>query len=219
MQPVGERYLRMYSNQTFNPDGTCFDWDEMRHKEQHDSNLSSNGSITPKSLGSSMHSRLSEKRRQENDVLNIQDSPSIVSNVISNRRDRAQEVFGPHSSSPIATSEQQRMNQRSQLVSMRSSKRQERMTERRGGLEKMEQMIMQGERLREIERLKQEAQRNAVPSEMAEFMEWENNEDLEDDDLLAFIEKQESYKKELEQFLSNPNKNVYENNSFSNYHT
>ncbi|CAI1957931.1 hypothetical protein SEUBUCD646_0E01920 [Saccharomyces eubayanus] len=209
----------MYSNHALNPDGTCFNWDQMRLEEQSDSNLSSNGSITPKSVGYSMHSRLSEKRQQENDALNIQDSPSIVSSVISNRRDRAQEVFGPHSSSPIATSEQQRINQRSQLVSMRSSKRQQRMTEKRGGLEKMEQMIMQGERLREIERLKQEAQRNAVPSDMAEFMEWENNEDLEDDDLLAFIEKQESYKKELEQLLNNPNRNAHANNLFSDYHT
>lgn len=54
---------------------------------------------------------------------------------------------------------------------------------------------------------------------MAEYMEWQNNEDLEDDELLAFIEKQETYKNELEHFLNNANKNVYENNSYPNSHT
>ena len=73
---------------------------------------------------------------------------------------------------------------------------------------------MQGEHLREMQRLKQEAQKNALPSDMAEYMEWQNNEDLEDDELLAFIEKQETYKNELEHFLNNANKNVYENNSY-----
>ena len=87
------------------------------------------------------------------------------------------------------------------------------MTELRGGLDKMEEMVMQGEHFREIQRLKQEAQKNSIPSDIAEYMEWQNNEDLEDDELLAFIEKQETYKKELEQLL---NKGDKESNTFSN---
>ncbi|CAI4060513.1 hypothetical protein SKDZ_05G1840 [Saccharomyces kudriavzevii ZP591] len=208
----------MYSMHNLNSDDTSFNWGETKPAEQRGSNISSDGSLTPQSLGPSTY-RLSENKRQQNDIFNVEDSPSVVSDVISNRQDRSQDFFGPHSSSPIATSERQKTNQRSRLKSMRSSKRQEKMTEKRGGLEKMEQMVMQGEHLREIERLRQEAQKNAVPSDMAEFMEWENNEDLEDDELLSFIERQETYKRELEQFLNNPNKNVYKNDFSSNSYT
>lgn len=205
----------MCGNHNLNSDDSCFSWNEEKAAEPYGPNVSFDRSLTPQSLRTSTH-RLSEEKKQQNGTIHIDDSPSVVSDVISNRRDRSQDFFGPHSSSPIAPSERQRADQRSRLESMRSTKRQNKMTKIRGGLEKMEEMIMQGEYLREMRRLKQEAQKNAVPSDMAEYMEWQNNEDLEDDELLDFVEKQETYKQELEQLLNNANKNVHENNSFPN---
>ncbi|QHS72894.1 Rtt105p [Saccharomyces paradoxus] len=205
----------MYGNHNLNSDDSCFNWNEEKAAEPYRPNVSFDRSLTPQSLRTSTH-RLSEEKKQQNGVIHIDDSPSVVSDVISNRRDRSQDFFGPHSSSPIAPSERQRADQRSRLESMRSTKRRDKMTKIRGGLEKMEEMIMQGEHLREMRRLRHEAQKNTVPSDMAEYMEWQNNEDLEDDELLDFVEKQETYKKELEQLLNNANKNVHENNSFPN---
>ncbi|CAI4038577.1 SMKI05G1885 [Saccharomyces mikatae IFO 1815] len=202
----------MYDNYTLSSDDICFNWNEKKPSEQYYPNDSSDQSLTPQSLRSSMH-RLSEKKHQRNDTSQIEGSPSVVSDIILNRRDRSQDFFGPHSSSPIASSERHRADQRSRLECMRSTKRREKMTELRGGLDKMEEMVMQGEHFREIQRLKQEAQKNSIPSDIAEYMEWQNNEDLEDDELLAFIEKQETYKKELEQLL---NKGDKESNTFSN---
>ncbi|CAD6624337.1 BAG_1a_G0015400.mRNA.1.CDS.1 [Saccharomyces cerevisiae] len=208
----------MYSNHNLNSDDCCFDWNEEKAAELQRTGVSFDRSLTPQSLRTSTR-RLSEENKQQSGTMHIDTSPSVVSDIISSRRDRSQDFFGPHSSSPIAPSERQRADQRSRLESMRLTRRRDKMTKVRGGLEKMEEMIMQGEHLREMQRLKQEAQKNALPSDMAEYMEWQNNEDLEDDELLAFIEKQETYKNELEHFLNNANKNVYQNNSYPNSHT
>lgn len=64
---------------------------------------------------------------------------------------------------------------------------------------------MEGERLRELETLKRQAEQNCIPPTHIDELEQEQLDELErleDDELLDLLELHEGYEKELENLLS-----------------
>lgn len=83
----------MYSNHNLNSDDCCFDWNEEKAAELQRTGVSFDRSLTPQSLRTSTR-RLSEENKQQSGTMHIDTSPSVVSDIISSRRDRSQDFLG-----------------------------------------------------------------------------------------------------------------------------
>ena len=147
--------------------------------------------------------RGSEKYRTLTDMKSDEHNDSVVEELLSNRKELYQETFSPVSSSPIEYQRQQLSNQKRQKEQKRRNMaKQEKVLAHRGGLEKMEQFIMSGERSRELQVLGKQAEDNSIPPEIAEEIEKEQQEDLSDDDLIELLTNQSHWEQELELMLS-----------------
>lgn len=82
----------MYSNHNLNSDDCCFDWNEEKAAELQRTGVSFDRSLTPQSLRTSTR-RLSEENKQQSGNMHIDTSPSVVSDIISSRRDRSQDFW------------------------------------------------------------------------------------------------------------------------------
>lgn len=127
---------------------------------------------------------------------------SIVNDILTSRSNKSYDMMNPLSSSPIRAHENTRREQQNKLKAERNSKRSEKIVKSRGGLDAMEQFIMENERSRKMKRLEMEANQYVIPSEYADNLEQEQEESLEDEDLMKFIESKEIYELELERLLS-----------------
>lgn len=121
---------------------------------------------------------------------------SITDSILAKRKQTCQENHPAHS----PTTSKSRIDRLAQR--QRTDKRQRRATQARGGLEKMEQFVMAGEHLEELQRLSLQAQENTLTPDLAQIFEQEAWEDLEDDDLIEYVEQQEQLDQELHRIMS-----------------
>lgn len=129
-------------------------------------------------------------------------SESLTDGIFSSRRAQYRENFPAYSSSPTRSHKKQQEERKQHIENIRSIKLDDRVMDRRGGLDNMEKFVMIGEHLQEVNQLKLQAQQHVIPPELAETLEKEQQEDLEDDELMEFIDRKEKWDKELEQVLS-----------------
>ncbi|CCD22317.1 Rtt105p NDAI_0A01590 [Naumovozyma dairenensis CBS 421] len=139
---------------------------------------------------------------------------SIVDDILDRRRNRYTDDNIITSSPTSSTSKSRADKKHEKMNLLRDNQRQEKLVSIRGGLDKMEQFVMEGERLREIESLKQEAEIHAIPTSYIDEFEQESasedeeenvsddSDELEDDELIRMLELQEGYEKELEKLMS-----------------
>lgn len=124
---------------------------------------------------------------------------SITDTILSKRQQIHKEMQPGYSPSPT----QSRLDTHNRIAHrQRAEKRHKRVDQARGGLEKMEQFVMNGEHLQELQRLSLQAQENALTVDCALLLEQEAQEDLEDDELIEYIEQQEQTEVELDKLLS-----------------
>ncbi|QLQ79223.1 hypothetical protein HG537_0B05700 [Torulaspora globosa] len=127
------------------------------------------------------------------------DHESITNSILAKRKRISQEQRPTHS----PTTSKSRIDTYNRLAQrQRTEKRQERATQLRGGLEKMEQFIMNSEHLEELQRLSLQAQENTISPDLAQKFEQEAQEDLEDDELIQYFEHQEQLDQEIDRILS-----------------
>lgn len=129
-------------------------------------------------------------------------SESLADGIFSSRKTQFRENFPAYSSSPTRSHKKLHEEQKQHVEHIRSTKRDDRVMDRRGGLDRMEKFVMKGEHLQEVNQLALQAQQHVIPPELVETMEKEQQEDLEDDELIEFIDRKEKWDKELEQVLS-----------------
>lgn len=124
---------------------------------------------------------------------------SITDTILARRKQMSKESLPRYSPTPTKsrTDGQNRLAQR-----QRTEKRHQRATEKRGGLENMEQFVMNGEQLEELQRLSLQAQENTMTPDFAQLLEQEAQEDLEDDELIDLIDRREQLDQELDSILS-----------------
>ncbi|SMN18247.1 similar to Saccharomyces cerevisiae YER104W RTT105 Protein with a role in regulation of Ty1 transposition [Maudiozyma saulgeensis] len=129
---------------------------------------------------------------------------SVVSDLVNDRRERSGQSNKLNiQSSPLA--ERNRKDEQSRkLNEMRTTRNDKKRIERRGGLDKMEEMVMDGEKAIEDKRLHHNATEHSIPAELAADIEKEQQEEMElyDDDLIEFIEQKEQWERELEEMMS-----------------
>lgn len=85
---------------------------------------------------------------------------------------------------------------------LRDDKRSHKVAHNRGGLDKMELFVMNSELSQELQRLSLQAQENALPPDLAESFEREQQEDLEDDALIHYMDQRDQLDQELESMLA-----------------
>ncbi|KAG0669110.1 hypothetical protein C6P45_004051 [Maudiozyma exigua] len=132
-------------------------------------------------------------------------SRSIVDNIIVDRQERSANSSKLGIQSSPLTDKLNRISQRQRLDDMRQSKKENKKSMRRGGLEKMEWFVMNGEKIIEDKNLKVDADKHMIPVDILAELEKEQEEEmelLEDDDLIEFIEQKEHWEKELEDMMA-----------------
>ena len=144
--------------------------------------------------------------QMNNSFTQKEDSPrSVVGSIIVDRQERSanSSKLGLHSS-PLAE-KLNRIDQRQKLENIRQCKKENKRSIRRGGLEKMEWFVMNGEKIIEENNLKLDADKHMIPVDILAELEKEQEEEmelLEDDDLIEFIEQKEHWEKELEEMMA-----------------
>ncbi|QLL31709.1 hypothetical protein HG536_0B05740 [Torulaspora globosa] len=124
---------------------------------------------------------------------------SVTDSILAKRKQICQENRPGHS----PTTSKSRIDTHNRIAQrQRTHKRHQRATQVRGGLEKMEQFVMTGEHLQELQRLSLQAQENTMTPDLAQLFEQEAQEDLEDDELIEYVEHQEQLDQELQRILS-----------------
>lgn len=129
---------------------------------------------------------------------------SVVSDIVNDRKERS-----AHSSklsiqsSPLAEINR-RNEQFKKLNDIRSARNDDKSMQRRGGLDKMEELVMDGEKSIEDKILHNNATEHSISAELVADLEREQQEEMElyDDDLLAFIEEKEHWERELEEMMA-----------------
>ncbi|CCK69456.1 Rtt105p KNAG_0C03510 [Huiozyma naganishii CBS 8797] len=124
---------------------------------------------------------------------------SVVDGII---HDRSQQNGMNSRSSPLKPGTQRKERRDELSRQRRLTKREEKMMEKRGGLDKMEDFIMRSEREKELEELEREAVGCALSDQMIEALEEEQRMMLEDEELIKFVTNKEVYEMELENLLS-----------------
>lgn len=129
---------------------------------------------------------------------------SVVDNVVSDRKDRSMNA-GKYTtlSSPLANLHHKESQTR-KMLDIRSSKAEEKAMRRRGGLEQMENLVMNSEKATESANMRRDADENTIPAELAENLEKEQQEEMElyDEDLIQFIERRDVWERELEEMMA-----------------
>ncbi|CAL9735710.1 regulator of Ty1 transposition protein 105 [Monosporozyma servazzii] len=142
-------------------------------------------------------------------------SGDVVSSIISERSSRSGKYAdNPHNigSSPLTPKDRCELRikeQQKRSKNQRFDQKERKSLKNRGGLERMEDFIMKGEREREIDEMSRLAQENEIPDDLVDKFEnniktgenWDYSSE-EDDDLIQYFEDKEKYEKELEQLLS-----------------
>lgn len=137
------------------------------------------------------------------DQSNYDDSiDSVADDVLSSRKSYYKDLFPSYSSSPTRSHRKNHEEQAQKLRRTRASRKDENVLKRRGGLECMENFVMRGEHQEETQRLQAQALEHAIPDDLLETLEWEQQEDLQDDELIELIDQREQWEKELDQVLS-----------------
>ncbi|CAL9730932.1 regulator of Ty1 transposition protein 105 [Monosporozyma unispora] len=161
----------------------------------------------------------STKDRSVSSVAEKIDGGDVVNSIIFDRSSRSSKYAdNPHNigSSPLTPKERSELRFKEQQNKSRSRRvdmKEKKSLQYRGGLEKMENFIMKGERTRELNDLARLAQDNAIPDDMIDNFEdyqeqvedrheKEDEGEGEDEDLIQYFEDKEKYEKELEQLLS-----------------
>ena len=129
---------------------------------------------------------------------------SVVDSVVSDRRERSMNAGRYNKlSSPLANLHHKEAQTR-KLNDARSSRAQQKAMERRGGLEKMESLVMNSEKADEAEAMRRDAAENAIPAELASDLEREQQDEMElhDEDLMNFIERRDEWERELEEMMA-----------------
>lgn len=155
---------------------------------------------------SSPISGLSIENQINNSVSRTNGSPrSVVGNIIVDRQERSANSSKLGIQSSPLTEKLNRIDQRQKLQDMRQSKKEIKREMRRGGLEKMEWFVMNGEKMFEEKNLKLDADKHMIPVDILAELEKEQEEEmelLEDDDLIKFVEQKEHWEKELEDMMA-----------------
>lgn len=140
----------------------------------------------------------------------------VVSSIISERSSRSGKYAdNPHyiGSSPLTPKDRGELRvkeQQNKSRNQRLTEKERKSLKNRGGLDKMEDFIMKGERVREIDQMSRLAQENAIPEDVVDEFEdhlekhqsRDDPSEDDDDDLIRYFEDKEKYEKELEQLLS-----------------
>lgn len=148
----------------------------------------------------------------------------VVSSIISDRVCRSSKYTdNPHhvGSSPLTPRDKSELRvkeQQNKSRNQRMGEREKRSINNRGGLARMEEFVMKGERKMELEQMTKLAEDNAIPEDMIDNFEenytavddieessdedGNDDNDDDDDDLIRYFEDKEKYEKELEQLLS-----------------
>ncbi|CCF60541.1 hypothetical protein KAFR_0K01870 [Kazachstania africana CBS 2517] len=144
----------------------------------------------------SLSEQTTPQKTASNSELSSSAPRSIVGDIISNRSKKSSFP----TSSPIFNNEKKA----AQRNRTRQSRRETSTLQKRGGLDAMEKFIMESEQRDEMENLNLQAMNHSIPFDHITTLEEEQREqiELEDDDLLQFIEHREEYERELEQLLS-----------------
>ncbi|CCH62702.1 hypothetical protein TBLA_0I00390 [Henningerozyma blattae CBS 6284] len=133
-------------------------------------------------------------------IMNRNNSRESISEAIISERQKIHRDRSPVHRSPI--SDHERKQRQRQAEEDRKSKRLSQSLKIRGGLDKMEEFVIRGERLKELQELAKQAEEHTLPSEFAEKYEEANGEDIDDDDLLECLEARENKAAELEILLA-----------------
>lgn len=163
-----------------------------------------------------------------------QSGDDIVNSILQERSARSQKYpNNPYNigSSPLSSKDRSLSKTSKKQKAQRIEERERRLLENRGGLDKMEEFVMRGERKRELDDMAKLASEYAIPEDVVDsfeeeyqcersvdfFNEKENGlifqnqsnqypgkeeESSDDDDLIKYFENKEKYERELEQLLS-----------------
>lgn len=126
---------------------------------------------------------------------------SISDAVLSERKYKNRSENLVHSS-PIRLRERQRQH----VQDDKRTKKHDSLIKKRGGFDKMKEFVMRNERRTEVEALAKEAQENSLHADDAYLYEQEQAaDDLDDPELLEYLETRENMTHELEQLLADFN--------------
>ncbi|CAR26175.1 hypothetical protein ZYGR_0E01580 [Zygosaccharomyces rouxii] len=126
----------------------------------------------------------------------------IADDIFSYRKGQYADAFPSYSSSPIRSRRKHNEVQNRKVAQRRVAHRDNSTVKVRGGNEEMEKFVMTSERERELRRLKLQAEEHAIRMDEVEKFEKEQREEIEDEELLDYVEKREQCEKELEQMLA-----------------
>lgn len=121
---------------------------------------------------------------------------SIVNDIISRRRNASS---GPANN---LSQSARRDTENKKLKELRRLKRLQKTIKNRGGLDNMRDFVLNSEIDAEYARLAKEAEQFALPIDELERIEKQKEEDLDDDEILEFIEQRDKYQYELDQILN-----------------
>lgn len=114
------------------------------------------------------------------DIVDDQSGENIVNSILQERSARSQKYFtSPYNiaSSPLSSKEGSLFNiknrQKTQQKTQRMEEREKRLLENRGGLNKMEEFVMKGERRRELDDMAKLALEHAIPEAIVDIFEEE----------------------------------------------
>ena len=132
---------------------------------------------------------------------------SVVDDVLASRRQKS--IRGPIFGDSFGSQRMESREARRRLAAQkqaetRSELRQKKLLALRGGEDETERFVMNSELSEELEQLQMEAQKNSIPSELWEDYELEHRKEmeLEDEELVQFLENRDVWERELEQLLS-----------------
>lgn len=125
---------------------------------------------------------------------------NVVTDILNNRRATSIQGMSPtrHRIENRKQSDQQKLKE------IRKAQMLQKVMEKRGGLEKMQNFIMYNENNEYLSRLLKEAEQNQIPLDQLEQIEAEQKEaDLDDEDILEYFDQVDQYENELNQLLEN----------------
>lgn len=124
---------------------------------------------------------------------------SITETIIRTRRDKHKTSFPSYTASPTKSRLE---DQYRHMKGLRDNKRNGKASQQRGGLHKMESFVMNSELTQELQRLSLQAEEYTISPDLAEEIEQQQQEDLEDDALIDYINHRDQLDQELDSMIA-----------------
>lgn len=128
------------------------------------------------SLNLELFPRTPTKCIKSSDIVDIQNSENIVNSILQDRSARSQKyASNPYNmgSSPLSSKDGSLSKIKNKQKTQRMEERERRLLENRGGLNKMKEFVMKGERKRELDDLARLALEYAIPEDIVDTFEEE----------------------------------------------